>query len=287
MRECAGCNTCIDHKPKNARYCSNECWRVPRFYGTYCNFCDAELYIRPNKKNRVKYCTIGCSKRSRMRQRYPNFKEDYFSDCNLQNSYWAGFIAADGSISDLKGSEGRLSIGLKSTDASHLEALRDAIGAGEVNFHEFYDDRTQKVYYRATYAITSSQVCSDLKSNFNIHPRKSLTHEPPALRGRLAYAFIAGYIDGDGSYKYAGNRPELSIAGTTQFLEWVSSVTQVKSSIHKQGAIHVAYYRGDNAILLREKYRAFDLPFLKRKINRWESLSLNLKILNGGKSASI
>ena len=113
--------------------------------------------------------------------------QDYFSVPNLENSYVAGFIAADGNIHK---SKNKLRIDLQIRDAEYLQ-----------NIVLLFSDKkitTTKRNYRSI-SLWSWKIISDLQKNFNITPNKSLTLKPPKLEGQNALAFIIGNLDGDGS----------------------------------------------------------------------------------------
>lgn len=210
----------------------------------------------------------------------PGFKEGFFETPNLENSYWAGFIAADGYIYVPKKGQKILGITLKSTDREHLIKLQSSIGAGTLTETTRFSEQYNKEYYGTSYRLSSDKVCFDLLKNFNIGERKSLTLEPPDLSGDLTTAFIAGYIDGDGSYSMGAYSPRLGIVGTENFLSWILKQYGLKSPIHYTNGTYGVSIYGDNAIGIRQSIHSLDLPLLDRKKYRWESLGLDLTIKN-------
>lgn len=218
---------------------------------------------------------------------YADYNQDFFSEKSLEACYYAGLIAADGSVSD----SGTISLCLKIEDKAHLEQFREKINGNPVREIEQFLPSTGKYYGRADFCMGSVKMTKDLDEIFNIKPRKSLTHEPPVgLSKEQNLAFIAGYIDGDGSYTYSlgkkENRPILNILGTKSFLTWILHEFGLNGNevkIHQRGAIHEVHIRGDKAIRSRDLYINMDLPFLKRKYKRWETLGLNMDILDGTK----
>lgn len=282
-RRCLQCGIDISHKQKTSNYCSRECYRTPRFHGTYCSWCKGKIITSIANKSKAECCSRRCSERLRYHEKNPDFKEDYFSEPNLDNSYWAGFIAGDGCINDKDGWQNQVRLSLSVVDKLHLDKLQQTLGAGSTRHSETYLKVTDKTYPKYEYALYSDRVCKDLADNFNIHPKKSLTHEPPNLTGDLAVAFIAGYIDADGSYTYTRNlRPVITAVGTDRFLSWMNNVLEVKSKTTCCGNFFATYIGGDKAIKIRESIHDLNLPLLERKRYRWEELNLNLKILNKG-----
>lgn len=128
------------------------------------------------------------------KQRTYNVDDFFFNIPNELNSYYAGFIAADGCICSRNRDKRTLKIGLSSKDSKWLKTFKEKIKSESP-----IKNRIQKKIYEITeISITSKQIVDDLKSNFNVVPRKSLILEPPFIKEQnLKYAFICGYIDGD------------------------------------------------------------------------------------------
>lgn len=270
-RKCLACKTNISHRRSNAKYCSNKCSKSQHFRGTYCIQCGKGL-ITANPKSR--FCSWACIKLSRN----PHFNQDYFAVPNLENSYWAGFIAADGCIYRRAKGTRTLSIGLQLKDKQHLINLKSRIGAGSLSDVKHYNENG-RTYHSVTFLVYSDKICNDLGSNFNIYPQKSLTLSPPTLKGDLALAYIAGYIDGDGSYTRSNNRPVISIVGTAEVLQWIANIAGVEKNPRNHKNIHEMTLHGNDAINVRKSFEQLDLPLLDRKKNRWEELGLNLSML--------
>lgn len=266
-RSCELCQSDISSKRKDARFCSIKCSTAPRFYGTYCLQCETKIYVSPGKVTSKSYCTPKC----RFAHRNPDFNENFFAEPNLVNSYWAGFIAADGCISSPAGRSLRLSFSLQASDKSHLMNFQSFVGAGKI-----YDADHNK----CSFYLHSNKICEDLDDRFGITPRKSFTLEPPDLRGDNAIAYIAGLIDGDGSYTFNGTRPVLSLAGTEKLLVWVNEVLGLSATISPANNIYVMAFYGDRAIAVRSRIHELEIPLLDRKKYRWESLGLDLSLKN-------
>lgn len=140
----------------------------------------------------------------------PNKKLSYNCNHNIfctdteQSFYLSGFIAADGCIMS-KGGSKILSIGLSNKDKSHLEKVRNALGAE--NTIRDYDVKASKQNpnwkdtVKSEIKISSAQIYQDLK-RFNVTERKTHTLTfPDWMKDHpLRHHFIRGYIDGDGSF---------------------------------------------------------------------------------------
>jgi hypothetical protein len=162
--------------------------RGAEFYKCKCH-CGNEVILKKSDLLRRKSC--GCV----------SGDENFFSVPNILNSYWAGFIAADGCIRGYH--DHYLSLGLSKKDISHLEKFKRDLRLS--NKITIYDKHNSCIT-----GLSSNKICDDLKNNFNITPRKSKTLKPPNIKNKTnILSFIAGYIDGDGSvgkigpYRYA------------------------------------------------------------------------------------
>lgn len=200
----------------------------------------------------------------------------YFSTPNIENCYWAGFIAADGCL----WSRGdAVEISLQETDLNHLKLLAQCVGFdGPVEKCKSAGSfPTTQCRYRLTF-YKSQAWHKDLGMNFNITPRKSLTLQPPALTGKLALAFIIGYIDGDGCFSYC-KRDDLNIFtidGTQQMLEWIKTIfdhefpSNTLSVVRRspKGKQYIYRFSGERADRMKAELSKINTPKMHRK---WSS----------------
>ena len=168
----------------------------------------------------------------------PVHNKNFFDVPNEINCSVAGFIAADGCISDMD----RLTLRLSSKDRSHLIVIKDLLSFnGNVyDYKNNYDLHVTKKGRTNVYAGTQStcsiqiscpEVSLKLKTHWNITPRKTFTLTPPNLvNNRLILAYISGLIDGDGwivkdKDERASGEAVYSIAimGTKELIEWVKN----------------------------------------------------------------
>lgn len=207
--------------------------------------------------------------------------KNYFNIPNLENSYWAGFIAADGC---LWGRGDAVEIGLQEKDKVHLQNFANSVG---------YDGLITK---RKTAGSFASSQCAyriifygtqqwhmDLINNFNITPRKTATLQPPLLVANLALAYIAGYIDGDGCINIDKSREggiRISMLGTENVLLWIKTILDKVSDYNynnqglaspcKRGNIFQYQIRGKRARDIFDAIQSLRLPVMKRK---WEKFA--------------
>lgn len=211
-------------------------------------------------------------------KRKHTINDDYFAIPNLENSYWAGFIAADGCITNIN----YLKIELTHSDGHHLELFRKAIEfSGNIsNTKRIRISRGKNkkltTYNFSNIRINSTKIYNDLKNIFNIAEKKSLTHIPPNLSEELFFSYLAGYIDGDGCVSLSKkNRLSLQLCGSKMFLEYVkekfdiltpglyhrnATVQKTKSEIYKYAI------EGGRAYDIISLLQSYNIPRLQRKV---------------------
>lgn len=201
--------------------------------------------------------------------------KNYFNIPTLENSYWAGFIAADGCLYEKSNS---LQIELQYSDKERLEKL------------------IQSIQYTGTYSVTNKsnrkyvklsvngvpEYFTYLKKHFNILPRKTYNLIGPNIFDeKLILAYIAGYIDGDGSIltiPSGKNKNEIlviEITGRKEFLIWVKNFIDktlpvgknlMVSNVREINNIYARYKTSCNrAKILYERIKSLNLPLMERK----------------------
>lgn len=159
--------------------------------------------------------------------------DDFFSVPSVKNSYWAGFLAADGCIAPGQGTNQKkntIVLAISKVDLCVLEEFkRQTQWDGTVT--EFKNSAGKPMIAAQ---INSPRWIIDLKENFNIVPQKSLILTPPNLTDRkLIDAFIVGYIDGDGCVTKSGKYINLNALGTKPLLLWIKSRYKEILDFHK------------------------------------------------------
>ena len=194
---------------------------------------------------------------------------NFFNNKNPLNSYWAGFIAADGNIST-RGSV--LKIALSHKDAKHLEKLSNLLSE-DYSLKEGERTLEDKNYKIISFGLSSKQWKEDLERNWNITPAKSLTLRFPefdCLESKKA--FICGYIDGDGSICVSNNKISLQVLGTEAFLGSILGFL-VKAKVVDENTIAIAKHKristlsfsSTTAISVLNFLYNENLPLLERK----------------------
>lgn len=216
--------------------------------------------------------------------------ESYFSKPNLENCYWAGFIAADGCIRN-RGESRQLVFCINQKDSEILYQF-----AKNTNYTGIIKNRTynrkpntgfkQDKYYSSTLQISNAcNWCKKLSIYWNITSSKSLTLQPPnltELEHKLAY--IIGYIDGDGHIgiylqkHHKQKHLELKIVGTKDILIWISDVLYTienkqeyqKSKLVKNNNIYVLKYSRRRAYNLLKQLEKIQTPY--RLSRKWDKI---------------
>lgn len=183
---------------------------------------------------------------------------NYFKVTNIENSYWAGFIAADGCVTN-----NYIRIMLSIKDLKILKQLKkDLQYTGPI-----YVSKKRK---RCSLEFRSSSIIKDLKTKWNIVERKSLILKPPQTKLKKSnfLAYVKGYIDGDGSIYTEKNTKYLriSIIGTFELLNWIKEKINIKcSNIKKYKNIYKFRYSGKMAEKLYKKLYKIETFKLSRK----------------------
>lgn len=222
-----------------------------------------------------------------------NKNEFYFSVLTLENCYWAGYIAADGCI---RHNPDKLQLVCSEKDNILLEKFKNSIKyTGPIRKVIRYKNTAKykkQEYLESHLSINSKQIIKDLKYNFNITERKSLTLKPPNITDfEQQLAYIIGYIDGDGSICLCKAKSSkdlqinLSILGTYELLNWIyiilNNIENKKYKtlkLCKQNNIFRLRYVAIRAFKILKVLQKINIPFkLQRK---WDKINQIEKIKN-------
>ena len=135
------------------------------------------------------------------RKYYANKK--FWDEVNIINSYYAGFVAADGNVLLSCGSY-VFKIELHPMDDELLAQLSKDCSS---TYGVTYSERIKKGLIRKSCLFVCNEHAwrNGLEKNFNIFPRKTYTLEAPPLQGDFLSAWMAGFLDGDGCYSVHSN----------------------------------------------------------------------------------
>lgn len=197
----------------------------------------------------------------------------FFSIPNPLCSYWAGFMASDGNISQKKA---RMTLALKTNDKHQLEKFKkDLQYTGPIK--DYIYNKKDRIQYISYLTFHSYQIKKDLLKNYNLTPNKSLTLiSPPNLDDTNTLAFIIGLIDGDGSIYNKkcpyGNYYAINLTGTYSICKFFKDNIDKWLNLNKGPSIFPAKkvfkidYGGKlKSELIFKKLKSINLPRLDRK----------------------
>jgi len=129
-----------------------------------------------------------------------------FASFSPESCYWAGLMAADGSIVRTQ-----MKLSLKKSDVEHVTSFAKWLG---------WDRPLRMDRESIVLVIGSKLLVTDLAYNFNVVAKKSLVLMPPLkIPVDMVRHFIRGYMDGDGWI--GSTSAALGFAGTEQMLQWI------------------------------------------------------------------
>lgn len=208
------------------------------------------------------------------------YNENFFEKENEFSYYWAGFLAADGSVNKKS-----LYLQLAEKDLDHLNKFKEII-CNNAKIVKYKTKLNNKEFISYRISIFNKSIINSLKK-FNIIQNKTKTYSLPTLNENLIRHFIRGYFDGDGSFKVRKcknyNQLIFSLCGNLEFLNQINSVLQkyCDSTKNKKpykssnSSVYYLEYAGnkmvkrifdflykDNLICLNRKYnKGFDVLY--------------------------
>lgn len=165
---------------------------------------------------------------------------------NELDYYWAGFIAADGNISD----KNDLYVCLHHKDRNHLEKLLNFLKSNHA-----ISENTDK-YNRAQIGLRlPKQMADSLKDRFNIVPRKSLIYELPNINDSDNFRhYVRGYFDGDGSICESFSNKNsttaslyATVTGSKSFINSLFETLPFKGSVQERENVSTLKYNTNSA----------------------------------------
>ena len=179
--------------------------------------CDRKVVHRVLKENKITLPNLGRFKK----KIYVN--DNFFTKLNSVSAYWAGFIAADGVLSNR---DKNLSIALNKRDIKHLYKFIKAVKS---NAHVGCIKSNNSAHVN----LYSKPLFNSL-IKLGITPNKSLTITNVSLSQSLMPHFIRGVFDGDGWI--SGKRithVQFGIAGNRPFLQQIQDVLVKKCHVNR------------------------------------------------------
>jgi hypothetical protein len=198
---------------------------------------------------------------------------DVFSEVTELSAYWAGFIAADGCITN-----DTVKICLNYDDLCHLEKFKNFVGST----HKI-STNTDK-YYRCEISFKNPTIINDLKNIYNITERKSLTYELPDIPENYFSHYLRGYFDGDGciceSFSNKNSKTATlytTITGSNNFIADLYKAIKLDGTIQKKQHVSVIKYNTNSSKILLDYMYSDASIYLDRKYSLYLNISKKRK----------
>lgn len=175
---------------------------------------------------------VGYARRKKYKNPICNFKysvdRTYFKNPNYLNSYFAGWLAADGMVKVRWDKYYDLAWTMHHEDEKFLDIFKNEIQySGEIQrifcTGENYKNKPGEIHSKI-YICSVGEMANDLKNNFNVIPHKTHRLGPPNLLSKeLCLSYIHGFTNGDGCITFSERRgPSLRYGSAgINILEWI------------------------------------------------------------------
>lgn len=191
----------------------------------------------------------------------------YFATPTLENMYYAGFLAADGTV---RKDKNEVKVALSSVDTSFLEEFRQHLKS----------ERAIKTYMTnngfecCELCFTSAVIKQDL-AQYGIVPNK--THIGLSLKlipQEFRIAYIKGFFDGDGSFSYNKQTKQCKISFTSHTKEILLDIMDylgLGGGIYqdKRTQVYSLEYSTSPSLQIMSLFYSIDTPCLKRKQKKY------------------
>jgi len=167
------------------------------------------------------------TQKSRLNLSWLKLDFEYFDSIDsCEKAYWLGFISADGCLKDNK-------LRVTSKDIEILEKLKkDLKSEHKITINKTFDKRTKKEYISYILQITSKAFTDKLSKYIPID--KSNSFVIPEIDEKFYPEFLAGIIDGDGSFSLKKDRSiAVNLISTKECLQEIQNYLLKKLNINK------------------------------------------------------
>lgn len=203
--------------------------------------------------------------RSEANRKY-SLDEDSFSEITPESAYWAGFIMADGSLSEKPHKHKVLCIELSIKDEDHLKKLQSFL---KTDKPLYYRSRNSfgKMHKYCRLEISSEVIFNDLQNNFGITSNKTFNAQA-SEQAALSRDFWRGMVDGDG-WIINTEYQSLALIGPlpiiTQFRNFVAENLNINLKCLPNGKIFKLVSSENTAVKLATLLYDNALVYLDRK----------------------
>ncbi len=212
-----------------------------------------------------------------------NYDEKFFCDLNSVNSYWLGFICADGHIVR-KSSSYYLEIDLAIKDINHLEKFKKDIKTDFNIIKRKCENSKRNIKWKDSYNCKLFVYSKTIVNDLSKYDLKSDKIFEDILNSQYLIDFLRGYFDGDGgvSINKNSNQPIIKIRGDEQFLKTFNEIIckncdiPTNRKISFESGIYALQYNGKNICSKILKWLYSDAErYLDRKYELAQTLILN------------
>lgn len=209
--------------------------------------------------------------------------KEFWDEVNLINSYYAGFVAADGNVLFTCGSY-VFRIELNPIDAEFLVQFgKDCSSSYKIT----YSERMKKgqTLKSCHFACNEHAWRNGLENNFNIFPRKTYTLKAPNLKGDYLGAWMAGFLDGDGCYSIHSRNGLFCISLSCASLSVIQSIcdfsrqfttsssrnlklSSVGSHSKENSHLYQLHINGERAVKMAHYLMSLPCRHMARKYNK-------------------
>lgn len=202
------------------------------------------------------------------KKRAKKINHNYFSSLTLENSYYLGFLAADGTVRKKKN---EIKLGLSAVDKEFLIEFRNKLQSE----HKISEYETSNGFQCVSLTFTSVLIKNEL-AKYSIIPNK--TYIGVTMRNipdKFKLAFIKGYFDGDGSFSFNKNTKQCAIKIASYkkgILEEINEYFGCSGKIYKvRENLYSLEFSTVPAEKIMKKFYKLDTPCLQRKKNKFDS----------------
>jgi hypothetical protein len=203
-----------------------------------------------------------------------SYNDKFWETPNLLNSYWAGFLAADGNIA-IKGGDQRLAVVLSAVDKLHLLKFKNDIDYNGIILDLQKPWKNTVLHHVKLCVSCYGNTIKDLENYFSVIPNKAKRLSPPNITDDNIWAYLIGYIDGDGCICVSCHGLSVTFASASPFIiNWVAEITEPFKGLRNKKRnvqIYKGYSKfglyGEAAVQLYDFLYSFPVPKLDRKWN--------------------
>ena len=229
-----------------------------------------------------------------MTGRKPNKKnEDYFNQRSLQSVYWAGFIAARGTIYQPRSKSPLVVIKVREAKEERLLKLLEHIEVSniKINTDIGIPAKGREPVVRKRLTLASSQWAADLKNIYNLPSSKTELYTPNITDDLEVQAYLLGYLDVGAYVNYrpsssSYNSFSIIISGHLEFLNWVKGYVDKWCPPTNRLAAMPTVKTSRHAIYSVASSRAINLYNLLSKLSIDKSATWNQQFQSSQKKAA-